>query len=224
MEVEVRKSKGIDTLVSGYSPQKVEEEKRTSTEGNSKLADLMRRFEDFLHEWYPHRPESILPKEVLLPATLSVFSSMITKYENNPFYENDSGRFLNSLIQNSYDAGYNNFQLETRNNLLGLGTHLQGDSHRPLLLELTGKTECTGCRIDYCRVTCHGPASLNAVGTEHSTFIFFDPVIYLGGDFFHCTFKTPDQRLLQRIESHFSRNHSGRGNRFILIHGEEEYC
>ena len=114
------------------------------------------------------------------------------------------GHFLNRLIQNSYNAGYNNFMFET--NYKDLGSHLVGRANNPIKLSI-GKSEYNSFEVkysEYINLTVEGSDSLSTLGFRCKNSKFnvttckepdFKGIRYmdLGEESEHCSFVIHDK-------------------------------
>ncbi len=165
MDIEIRKRKGIDELVSGYSPGKVDESKNITAMGKDHI--LFNKYQQKLLN--PHFPECLdrrkLPQipryrydsyvfdyfddivDVLTPEQINRFLQMTVQCERYEQYAELTGSFVSRLLQNSYNAGHNNFTLDTRKicPIFGLGSFVYGTPERPLILNITGNLFEEGC-------------------------------------------------------------------------------
>ena len=145
MNVEIRKGHGIDHLVGGYSPGKVEEEKELAS--NPFFVSLFAKYEKAVYEdlvrlW---QMDFILGEnyvdEVLLPKQINAFLQATIQYMRPGYhFTENTAVFINKLIQNSYSAGNNGFHLNLPvTDLLCVGSHLQGKKERPIELHVKGR-------------------------------------------------------------------------------------
>ena len=79
-----------------------------------KYADLKKKYEKFLvteiYDWQEWSRKGV--KEVLLPSDINLFLQQTREYENHTRYNINTGFFSSQLIQNSYNAGNNEFELD----------------------------------------------------------------------------------------------------------------
>ena len=155
MEIDtaIKKSKGIDRLVSGYSPGKVEEERKIETT-DSKLGCLLDVYEEALecmgswddnsdedYDWIECYLKSKRRRETILsPQEMNSFLQLTYIFTGDFMYQKNTSVFLNRLLQVSYDAGHNEFCLNT-NSLPPfdfLGSSVRGNRKRPLKITVDG--------------------------------------------------------------------------------------
>ncbi len=118
MELQISKWKGIDELVSDYSPQKVEEEQSLRTEGSMKFQELLDKYESMP----PSIPLMVkaareLP-DILSPEQLQAFLNVTSLKKVLGGFS--GGVFLTQLLYNSYAAGHRRFILPVENEISGL--------------------------------------------------------------------------------------------------------
>ncbi len=112
--IPIKRRKGIDGLVSGYSPEKVEEENDLLCTGN-KYDRLLIKYSTYLSiPFCPHdnsRMEAVLRTvdEVLQPEELDTLLQVTCRSQHEKHFHRRTGQFFSRLINNSYLAGYNNF-------------------------------------------------------------------------------------------------------------------
>ena len=133
MELYARKD--LDKIVEDINPEAVEERRKYNVE--SEYAPLLQKYESFLKN-YEITPTARLLEpvtEVLLPDQINSFLQATINYENYPHYA-FTGQFVAWLIQNSYDAGHNDFHLET-NHLTTPLSYLGSAIDKSSLLRIT---------------------------------------------------------------------------------------
>ncbi len=141
----IQKKKGIDTLVSGYSPGKVEEEKTPMATEESPFAALWDKYiswsQQVISNLEPIGKKFIQQPgyfdEVLTPLQINVFLQDSVRFPEEvvPLH---FGRFITKLIQNSYDNGYNNFLLHPPTPISCLCEDARGGS-KPLSVIVEGE-------------------------------------------------------------------------------------
>ncbi|MBI4453651.1 hypothetical protein HY636_03330 [Candidatus Woesearchaeota archaeon] len=136
---------GLDALIRGYTARKPDERRKIKVEPSSKTVSVLKKFHKALKlnrkVYYNSMFKGHLEKtltEVLTPDEIGiVFQAMLYETENIPviIYDHDLtsqriGIFTTQLIQNSYDSGYNNFNLVAENSqriISHIGYRLNGD-------------------------------------------------------------------------------------------------
>ncbi len=236
MDIEiVKKSKAIDNLISGYSPQKVEEEKEVSPE--SSFDGLKEMFDIYkAHGFFGRGFVSgiFLPKinAILTPAEInSYYQSTITYRSFFHLINSRRGEFTARLINNSYQAGYNNFYINTLN-LKGIESlsYFQGRPDNPLRITINGDCGNSCSReVKYTEFIFKGYVPDCGYWSENSTFVFSEiPHGTIGMASQDCLFKTTDPNtlkgLIKRVPQVNTRTNKPSGHKVILIHpdGEEE--
>lgn len=89
-------------------------------------------------EKFVHGDNSVI--EALSPVQIDSFLKATVEFADTRAYEAHTGRFINRLVQNSYNSGHNNFILNTSGLPLlnDMCTYLQGTQKRKLEINLTG--------------------------------------------------------------------------------------
>ena len=132
----------FDDFLSGYEQGKLEEVKRVQTVGTD-FSDLMKKYEEKLKnpeiQNYAHYHVQIIT-EVLTPDEINHFLQATQQYADHKDYSWKTGYMFSSLIQNSYDQGYNDFRLNTT--LLPgidlMGSYIVGKRKDPVLVTVQG--------------------------------------------------------------------------------------
>ncbi len=251
MNVEVRKGKGIDGLVSGYSPGKVEEEKIATTHGDSPLHKLMDRFEYFMeHIIYPESRPLYDVNHSFPPEQVSSILQIMTKYEKHRYYRRAAGLFINRLVQNSYNNGHNDFHLQIYSpihdfchKLLGgikkqplrlavegdLGRHF-ASSCKDVSVTVDGNLDMYCCKnAERSQFIIQGRAGeCCALNAKHCTFTLEGDVGYsCGKHAMASAFRTSNKRTLDLLIANVGKRNQlnlTTGNKIIFVHlnGEEE--
>ncbi len=124
MEVEVAKKKGINDIISGYSPGKVEDEKII------KKNNTWRKYRDALQRKDHHGFLKGCIDEILTPHEINGYLLTVGGSLKNCHEGNVAGVFISRLIQNSFAAGNEYFSLDNPNPELNcLGYYLIGNMH-----------------------------------------------------------------------------------------------
>ena len=146
----IRKSKGIDEILSGYKTNPLEEESvPLKVTAHKSLQEALNQYALFFHS---QRNDSyrFLAKDyasaasILTPSEITQFLPLTIAYEQMPDYVYMTALFLNQLIQKSYGTGHNDFLIDSSalTSPLGyLGSRLQTHITRPKPLTLTLKGE-----------------------------------------------------------------------------------
>ena len=141
-----KKGRGIDDLIDKYHPNQVEEASRVLTSGKSIFVDLLEKYTKLKELPEYSDPESWMKGEslykkmsgitaVLNPQELRAFLSVLNIIEEKVVPH--QGLFLTKLIQNSYDAGYNNFSLDHEDKaIIHVGSFLRGREDNPLTMNI----------------------------------------------------------------------------------------
>ncbi|MBI2669407.1 hypothetical protein HYX14_06210 [Candidatus Woesearchaeota archaeon] len=138
----LRRGGGLDDVVRGMKPQKPEEVKPIETVGEHPFSALLEKYKAFLDDrtYGDHHKKNADLTDILNPEHINAFLQSTVIHENHEKYKERTGLFLNSLLQNSYDAGHNDFQLNTKSTkpLDYLGAFLEGTKEKPIRLTITG--------------------------------------------------------------------------------------
>ncbi len=169
MEVEVIKRKGIDHLVSGYSPRKVEDEREAEAVGGNDFTLLLQKYKKYLDNGY--HPQSLFDflnrlhyvDEMLTSSGINAFLQTVTiiYQDYGSDYNRHTGKFISKLIQNSFNAGYNKFSLSMPTpSFSSVASFLKGRKNEPIELCIQGKVggNC-GRFTEYVNLTVDGDAS-----------------------------------------------------------------
>jgi len=202
MECEIVKKKGIEGLVSEYSPKKVEEEKVLQEVGGGKFAELLEQYKQFedpvQRERYVRETNFdfvYCTKDILTPEEINTFLLLSAAIET----DDPAGVFSSRLIQNSYRSGYYDFVFKVSNQEVVLGRHLAGSRKNPLRMKVTGNLAATSLAgAEYIDVTLEGSlGDMSIWNSDSSTFFFDGPVgKNIGSGAFNCTFKTSKRQIL----------------------------
>ncbi len=224
METAITKGKGIDTLVRGYSPNKVEEEKEMQCKGDPALQEVIEKYEASVFD--KPKPDLHDYSEVLTPEQIKHFAIWILQYDQVGNYSILRSSVLKKLIANSYQAGHNNFFIPKENSTWGyVGSNLDA-SGRKCKIDVSGRVHGCGVESVNVDITVHGGVALFAYRTKDSVFTFNGEIVtdvrkehrkYLARGARHCIFRTPHEENIEKLQ-HFVPW----GNRIILIKGEEE--
>jgi len=171
VETEITRKKGIDTLVSGYSPGKVEEENEIKVADSVDYGGLFKKYKRFKEIVdFPRRPEERWVDEVLSPDEINLFLQTYFIHEDNRNVT-AMGLFTSRLLQNSYLGGYNNFKISMKNipPIDSLGTCLWGCEENPLVMTIDGNVGGSfGFKAFNCRLTVNGDVDFLSHGMENS--------------------------------------------------------
>ncbi len=118
---------------------------KEQTKQVSEISDLLGEYEEFLNkEMDFNQIEKIIEKETILltPDKIDDFLQQTILYENHKKYEENTGAFISQLIQTSYNAGNNNFELNTKKlkTISNIGAYLIGKKRNPIIIKIEGNT------------------------------------------------------------------------------------
>ncbi len=156
METAVTKGKGIDHLVSGYTPGKVEEAKQMQVMGDNKLKRLLERYKELFDKrngfplQYLERKAQIDLRfqDVLSPGDINAFLLMTKEFAGQKYNDDLTSLLLSRLIQNSYVAGEREFRLHVPQKIKAIA-YLGGSEEGKLKLHLRGDFD-QFCCADSC--------------------------------------------------------------------------
>ena len=206
--LDAKKGRGLDDLISSLTPSPLEEISAPKQYGKTPFSLLIEKLEEYLqirnsmnqepYIKFPSTKDTFYLQntvtEILPPAMINGFVQLVPPYISSTS-KRDLSRFLTHLIQQSYDAGYNQFYLDTTDveKLQGLGATLKGKSKRPLEINVDGpisdyflnnakkvvatlKTQSepmfTGHRAKKIHLTITGPAGVHTgVHADYSSFV-----------------------------------------------------
>ena len=225
---------GLSDLIRGYTAQKPDERKEIEVVGEHKFSGLFRKNEHCLEidakyklddpiKAYNYINENV--KEILTPSEINAFLQTTTVYEDNKRYSRRTGEFISQLIQNSYDAGHNNFVLNTTKSMSYVGLELEGCPERMIYIYINGDIgTCCGDKASYSSFIINGNLEIGCgLFANNSTFTIngtFDQSLF-GYKATTCSFKTPNKEILDKLLKIISEKE---GNKFYFINpdGTEE--
>ncbi len=243
MQVEITKRNGIDGPLSEYSPSKVEEQKQVITVGD----DFYQRYERLINDyqcvrrWVNYTAKQAYTKFVnnfggfpddFTPADISSFIHVISNLpRQDPSW---TGLYISRLLQYSYNAGHNDFRLDTTSlpGVKGIAAFIDGRRKKPITVSITGDAGWSGWYSRWAHITVHGNSYGCGTSSDESEIIIhgeagedcaqlakFSTFTFLGtvGDEVgmqsrHCTFKTSNEETLQKLVDNVPRS-----NRIIFI-------
>ena len=197
---------GFDDFLAGYNPGELEATRTVQVVGTD-FSELLRMYEKVLdgeghasYDYVGFVRNNREVTEVLTPAEINSFFQATNRYEDHQLYSKKTGSMVSGLIQNSYNRGYNNFFLNTKNlpRISNLGAHIIGTKDDPIHISVEGNL-------------------CNKVGfaAYYSHFLLNGAVGIFGGwEAKHCTFKTPIWETIQQLRG---RVLTGYNNTLIYI-------
>jgi hypothetical protein len=193
MRTEVTKVKGIR----GYFPQALQEQLLVETNGGNRLEQLLRELHDFQK-----------PTVVLKPTEIDGFFQSVDHAKLD--------EFTNNLIQNSYDAGNNDFKLHSHKKQANICSDLVGQEDNLLRIEIFGNVgDYCGRGASYVQLHLHGNANLAFASAAHNSEFIVDGNVDLG-----CAeYGTSCKMTIQGDFSGYDFAYKARDSEFIL-HGE----
>ncbi|MBI4453652.1 hypothetical protein HY636_03335 [Candidatus Woesearchaeota archaeon] len=242
---------GLDALIRRQTAQKPDEKRKVKVVGENKFGNLLRRYELFLgRKNYFIKNKEILDgiEDVLTVEDINAFLQLTVGFEDyEKDYSRGTSRFINRLIQNSYNAGYNNFVLNTivlSKKLDHFGENFCGLPYRMISVQIDGdigvncgmNAFCSSFTINGNANSCCGYKIYNSIitvkgdvgnwfgfGAKYSSFTINEGVNTdnYTDDTIGCTFKTQNPKTLDKLLEYFQKNKS---HKFYLIHpdGTEE--
>ncbi len=204
-EIQIAKGKAIDTLVSGYSPRKLEEGKiidDCSVDFSELMNELEKNFDkpfSFLTEgtdWFFDYVDTILTA-----GQINAFLQVSKILQDKENYAN-TGYFVSKLILNSYNSGTREFYLRSNPEVKGLLSNLRFRDRVSVIIEGDLGAACA----QYSRnldVVVHGNVG-RYFGYGTSDSIFFlkgDADFSVGYQSSNCVFKTDRTPTLVKLMS-----------------------
>lgn len=133
-----QKPTGIEGLIGHSTPMWLDKERKEIKEKNYPFSEILQKYDLFLERvdeykesphgfayYYFQTPSDIT--NVLAPDQINKFLQITLAYKNQVGYHDLTGLFVTKLIQDSHNAGYNNFYLGTSafKELHWIGAHLK---------------------------------------------------------------------------------------------------
>ncbi|HII15428.1 MAG TPA: hypothetical protein HA362_03875 [Nanoarchaeota archaeon] len=147
--MEIGLHRGVEDILQGYEGLQAPDAAEKQKVENSTLQEMFGNFELMLRAYGQKGPD-ITMRHVPAPEEIELFLHGSVEYEAHSNYQYVAGRFTTWLIQNSYNAGFNNFVLDTRilsrDSLAGLCTGLAGTVDAPIAVKITGSSGTHCCR------------------------------------------------------------------------------
>ena len=181
--------------------------------------DLRKKYEQFLiltgTEWKEWLRNNV--KEVVLPCDINLFLKSTSEFENHASYGSDTGHFISQLIQNSYKAGNNEFELDVNSlkTMDSLASNISGTEERMVRVVVTGETGTfCGWKATYSTFTVEKAGNCYGYGSKHSTFTIEKAGKVCGFGAYYSTFKTHNPNQYERFKEYTSQNS---GNKLYLL-------
>lgn len=231
MSVTARKGKGLDDTINGLIPAPLEESHAVRRTGISTYDRLLQKYEQLLslHRFTPFEAQEKdldacidAITEILTPLQINSFYQGLVRYEHRGRNHVDGvGLFLSILIQNSYDAGNNDFMMETELSKKPnyLGTSIRGTAERPLILTVHGDVGdgfCSGGEYVHATVPGWGLAFFTDK-SQHCRFTIDEYVFLEDWSVYDNCYRTTDLRTIEILKNNVPK---GRNNKIIFIHPE----
>lgn len=151
---------GLDALISGYAAQKVDERKEVTVIAEDKFKDLWGKYKQALSLVDTLKIDLIedylggVVTDVLTPQEIEEFFRLTIAYEECTYYQKCTAKIINKLIENSHNAGYDGFVLNTKyltKPLDNLCDNLKDAQKKPIHITINGnvgndcgsQTECS---------------------------------------------------------------------------------
>ena len=174
-----------------------------------RFADLKKKYEQYLiiQEDLGQWVRNYL-KEIVLPCDINLFLQTTQDYEHYPNYQKYTGIFISQLIQNSYDAGNSDFELDM--NLLKpinyLASRLSGTEERMVRVVIKGEIgSWCGIRTRYSIFTIEKASDYCGYEAQHSIFTIEKAGKSCGKDTIYSIFKSTDKELIKDILKNIAR-------------------
>lgn len=114
------------------------------------LEQAMNLYETMLEARFLDIDSELANVPILKPVDIGTFYSAITSRGQTAKPDYVTGRFIDTLIQNSYDNGMSDFVLTGDATWFPLATGLRGTPERHLKLTIEGRVGIIGYRAKYC--------------------------------------------------------------------------
>ena len=236
--MELYAKRELDKILRDLNPKSVEERKKMVVVPHSLLSVMERYLElrDNCHYNCSGILEHISSLEhVLSPSAIETFSSLVMEYDDHHFGW-IRGQVITQLIQNSYDAGFNNFNLyliRFPGMRIGYGGNLVGKKDNNIFLTIRDSVDQVGIASSAQHVTIYFESEYKDIflpggdNAKNCTFVFYKDMGLVvkhqssQGVSANCTYKTNMESTLGPLLLGFDK---GYGNKIIFIHpdGSEE--
>lgn len=224
---EIKKGSGsIDDVIRGYAAQSPEERLEEKTTGGNILDGVMRKYEEVLEKEYNTGELDDYLKsitDILTPHQINSFLQATISKEQHENYQENTGHFISRLIQNSYNAGHNDFTLNTTNlkPIHLIGFKLKGKSRNKIRITTRGNAgDQWGQQSENCEYNIQGNTEqIAALSRNCECNIQGNIIEPCGWGSQHSTYKTNIPETLEKMKRTVPK-----GNRIIFIHpdGTEE--
>ena len=205
--IDAKRGQGIDEVIAKLHPAPLEDIKKLTVLNPPDYAQLFQVYEQMLYfsaggmgskglELQAANAFGIaeLISDVLSPLQIQGILQSTIAYENHQNYSTVTGIFVTRLIQNSFNAGYNDFVLhvpgEEEHRLKYFGGKLEGRSGQRVSLAVEGDVGINFCwKTRYCNVVSHGNARIGyGEGAQESRFEHYGNSIFPAKNCAHCEF------------------------------------
>lgn len=171
------------------------------TEGVNPFEELLNKYEAFLnvrileekdYDFFTRTGGPIA--EILLPEQMNQFLQMTSAFETHSNYQENTGVFLSRLVQNSYNAGHNNFcfDLTKLPRIDGLFAYVSGQKERLLYGVINGtfveSGNYIGAHAQYSHLVMQEAGFRMGNNAKHSTFTCTTGGDEIGSRAKYCTF------------------------------------
>ena len=201
-----------------------------------RFEELKKKYEQFLmvEDGFIEKRKNNM-KEVLLPCEINIFLQQTREYENHKNYGWSTGHFISQLVQNSYNAGNNNFELDMNSlkPINNIASHVTGTDERKVNIIIKGEagdwcgyfarhftftikkagSEC-GYLAKQCTFTIEKAGSWCGCQAEHSTFTIEKAGSMYGSEAQHSTFNTHNPKQYERFKESVPQD---TGNKIYLL-------
>ena len=221
----VQPSEGLEELVDADSGREIV----VAPAVVNRFAELTKKYEQCLELGYGGRgwvQNNV--QEVVLPCDINLFLQQTRDYEHHANYSDSTGYFITQLIQDSYNQGNNNFEIDV--NALkpvdNLAANISGTKERTVNIIIKGKVgnwcgfgaQHTTFTIEKAENWCgweaqHSIFTIEEAGNwcgknaKHSTFTIEEAGEGCGGWAQHSTFNTPNSNQYERFKDSINKNY-----------------
>ncbi|MFH1638028.1 MAG: hypothetical protein ABIB71_06390 [Candidatus Woesearchaeota archaeon] len=247
--VSLKRNQG--NILDGYSGLEAPEERMEQKVEGSLLCEgfekLMGKYEKILAIDYGIQEAVAEIDHILAPEQINSFLQATIRHEGHRNYSFNSGHFITKLIQDSHNAGYNKFTLNTKSlvkEIDNIGYNIKGKEHLEIIIKGNAGCCCgewaenlkqiyiAGNAGKYCgnlaynikRIYIEGNAGewCGAADNIEEIYVAGSTGCFSGSVATNSTFKTPNEDTLRLLKENVSK---GKGNKLYFINpdGSELY-
>ena len=159
----------------------------------NRFEELTKKYEKFLGIEYARRVWAQgHVQDVVLPGDISLFLQSTHEFENHTNYNDNTGPFISQLIQNSYNAGNNDFEfgMNLSKQVDYFASSVSGAKERTVRVVITGEVgNCCESRVQHSTFTIEKVGNQCGQYAEHSIFTIGKAGNACGFNAKHSTFR-----------------------------------